>query len=181
MKKRYLTALIMTWLVAGCATNQTAPISKPMTNATLPSQAKPPKQDANQANIDAVLNQIRDCINTLNKGASAKMVDGQILALDQSNPNAKALFSSSEKLTDAQVNAMVNFKKESQACRQISNQLTNPNLRKAYQRSFAKLDRVYDDLIYKKITIGVANQERALLIDDFRLQWQDEIKKQQGK
>jgi surface antigen len=181
MKKRYLAVLILTWLIAGCATNQTAPTNKPIANATLPSQAKSPKQDANQANIDAVLKQMKGCINALDSSPSAKLVDGQILALDQSNPNAKALFSSSEKLTDAQVSAMVSFKKESQACRQISNQLTNPNLRKTYQRSFAKLDRVYDDLIYKKITIGVANQERALLIDDFRLQWQDEIKKQQGK
>ena len=181
MKKRCSTILILAWLIAGCTTNQTTTANKPIATATLPSQAKPPKQDANQANIDAVLKQIKDCINALDSSPSAKLVDGQILALNQSNPNAKALFSSSEKLTDAQVSALAVFKRESQACRQISNQLANPNLRKTYQRSFAKLDRVYDDLIYKKITIGVANQERALLIDDFRLQWQDEIKRQQGR
>ena len=181
MKKIYLTVLILTWLIAGCATNQATPINKPIDNATLPAQAKPSNQKANQANIDTVLKQMKDCINALDRSPSAKLIDGQVLALDQSNPNAKALFSSSEKLTDAQISAMAIFKRESQACRQISNQLTNPNLRKTFQRSFAKLDRVYDDLIYKKITIGVANQERALLLDDFRLQWQDEIKKQQGK
>ena len=181
MQNRYSIALILALLITGCASTQQTSTSKLPASSTLPEQAKSLKQDANQANINAVLNQMRNCINTLNSGPSAKLVDGQILALDQSNPNAKALFSSSEILTDAQVGAMVSFKKETQTCRQITNQLSNPNLRKAYQRSFAKLDRVYDDLIYKKITIGVANQERMLLIDDFRLQWQDEIKKQQEK
>ena len=88
---------------------------------------------------------------------------------------------SNEKLTDDQVRALVAFKKDSQTCRQISNQLTDVNLRKTYKNLFAKLDRVYEDLIYKKITIGVANQKRVLLVDDFRMQWRNEINQQQEK
>jgi hypothetical protein len=181
MKKRYLTGLFLLLSIAGCTSTQPSPPSGPTVNATLPHQAKPPKQDPNQANIDEVLSRIKMCVDSLNNGPSAKLVDGQILALDQSNPNAKALFSSNEKLTDEQVSALVAFKKDSQTCRQISNQLTNVKLRKTYQNLFARLDRVYEDLIYKKITIGVANQERVLLVDDFRMQWRDEIKQQQGK
>lgn len=181
MKKRYLTGLFLLLSIAGCTSTQPLPPSKPTVSATLPHQAKPPKQDPNQANIDEVLNRIKNCVNSLNNGPSAKLVDGQILALDQGNPNAKSLFTSKEKLTDEQVSALVAFKKDSQTCRQISNQLTNVKLRKTYQNLFARLDRVYEDLIYKKITIGVANQERVLLVDDFRMQWRDEIKQQQGK
>jgi surface antigen len=181
MKKRYLTGLFLLLSIAGCTSTQPLASSKPIVSATLSPQAKPPKQDPNQANIDDVLNRIKNCVNSLNNGSSAKLVDGQILALDQSNPNAKSLFASNEKLTDEQVSALVAFKKDSQTCRQIGNQLTNVKLRKTYQNLFARLDRVYEDLIYKKITIGVANQERVLLVDDFRMQWRDEIKQQQGK
>jgi surface antigen len=181
MKKRYRTGLFLLLSIAGCTSTQPLPPSKPTVSATLPHQAKPPKQGPNQANIDEVLNRIKICVGSLNNGPSAKLVDGQILALDQSNPNAKSLFTSNEKLTDEQVSALVAFKKDSQTCRQISNQLTNVKLRKTYQNLFARLDRVYEDLIYKKITIGVANQERVLLVDDFRMQWRDEIQQQQGK
>ena len=181
MKKRYSTGLFLLFFIVGCTSTQPLQPSKPTVSATLPHQAKPPKQDPNQANIDEVLKHIKDCVNTLNNGPSAKLVDGQILALDQNNPNAKALFSSNDKLTDEQIAALATYKKESQACRQITIQITNVQLRKTYQNLFARLDRVYEDLIYKKITIGVANQERILLVDDFRMQWRDEMKQQQGK
>jgi surface antigen len=181
LKKRYLIGLFLLFFIAGCTSTQPVPPSKPIASPTLPSKATLPKPDVNQANIDEVLNQIAGCVNSLNNGPSAKLVDGQILALDQSNPNAKALFSSNEKLTDEQVIALAVFKKDAQRCRQITNQLTNIKLRKTFQNLFAKLDRVYEDLIYKKISIGVANQERVLLVDDFRLQWRSEINQQQGK
>jgi hypothetical protein len=181
MKKRYLPGLFLLLFTAGCASTQPLPPSKPIVSTPLPPQTKPSKQDPNQANIDEVLNRIKICVKSLNDGPSAKLVDGQILALDQSNPKAKTLFTSNEKLTDEQVSALVIFKKDSQTCRQIINQLTNVKLRKTYQNLFARLDRVYEDLIFKKITIGVANQERVLLVDDFRMQWREEIKQQQGK
>ena len=180
MKKIYPIGLFLLFSFVGCISNQPTPISKPIANVTLPQQAKPPRQDVDRSNIDKVLNRLKECVNSLNSGPSAELVDGQILALNQLNPNAKALFSSNKKLTDEQVGALAVFKRDTQKCRQITNQLTNLQLRKTYQNLFSKLDRVYEDLIYKKITIGVANQERVLLVDDFRMQWGDQIKKQQG-
>jgi len=38
-----------------------------------------------------------------------------------------------------------------------------------YEEFFKKIDGLYADLISKKITIGVANQERQLLIQDARM------------
>ena len=84
MKKRYLTGLFLMVSIAGCTTPEPLPPSKPIVSATLPHQAKPPKQNPNQANIDIVLNRIKNCVNSLNNGPSAKLDDGQILALDQS-------------------------------------------------------------------------------------------------
>lgn len=176
MKKIYLAGLILLFSVAGCTSNQPISTSQSTSSETLAAQAKSLKQEAEKSNIDGVLYQVKQCVNSLNGSPSAKLVDGQILALTQDSQNSKALFSSDEKLSDVQVTALAVFKREAQKCRQITDQLTNTQLRKTYQNFFAKLDRVYGDLIYKKITIGVANQERVLLVDDFRMQWRDEIK-----
>lgn len=45
----------------------------------------------------------------------------------------------------------------------------NPEKKAVYEDFFKKIDGVYADLIAKKITIGVANQERQLLIQDTRM------------
>ena len=42
----------------------------------------------------------------------------------------------------------------------------SPDKKAIYEDFFIKIDGVYADLIARKITIGVANQERQLLIQD---------------
>ena len=94
------------------------------------------------------------------------MVDSQIIAVTRNNPHAKALFSSPDKLTDQQARALANYLVEANSCRPIALEGLSPEMTALYQEFFKKIDGVYADLISKKITIGVANQERQLLIQD---------------
>ena len=177
MKKIYFLGVIFFVFLVACTTNQTITPKSP-SEATLAVQATPIKSDIDKNNIDTVLYLVKECATNLNDGQIGKSINGQVLALTNNNPGSKALFSSDEKLTDAQIKTLAAFELEAHKCRQVTNQLTNSYLRDIYQQFFAKMDRVYGDLISKKVTIGVANQERALLIDDFRTQWRDAIKKQ---
>ena len=58
---------------------------------------------------------------------------------------------------------------EANACRPIALEELSPEMISVYQEFFKKIDGVYTDLISRKVTIGVANQERQLLIQDARM------------
>jgi len=178
MKKIYLLGLLLPVIAAGCANTQTNSPKALLDNSAPTATAMPNQMSLDKANIDSVLKKVQSCVKDLNNGSIGKSVDGQILALTYTNPNAKSLFNSDAILSNDQVKTLEAFKRETQRCRQITNEFSNPKLKKLYQQGFAKLDRVYDDLMFKKVTIGVANQERALLIDDFSIQWRDAIKTQ---
>jgi hypothetical protein len=58
---------------------------------------------------------------------------------------------------------------EANTCRPIALEGVNPEMTAVYQDFFKQIDGLYADLIARKITIGVANQERQLLIQDAHL------------
>lgn len=176
MKKLCMSGVVLIGLVAGCASNESPPTgtSAPSTQA---SSIKLPQQGGISTRRDDLQNEIAQCIKQVNDGQTAKAVDGTILVLNTTNPNAKFLYSSPNKLTGDEAALLTKFKRETQKCRQISRGITNSALRKVYQNYFFKIDRVYDDLIYKKITIGVANQERSLLMSQFKAQWLEAFNK----
>jgi hypothetical protein len=177
MKKLLLISSASLVFLGGCASNESPSIrsnelavqSKPLNTPSKSISAPMPKDD--------IQNEIAQCIQVVNEGKTAKSIDGTIFALDPSNPGSKFLYSSPNKLTTDEAALLAKFKKETQKCRQISKKIQNPKLRKVYQNYFVKIDRVYDDLIYKKITIGVANQERSLLMNQFKSQFLDVLNK----
>jgi len=65
-------------------------------------------------------------------------------------------------------------------CRSISNELPLPALVEVYTNFYTKIDGVYADLLDKRITIGVANQERAMRIQYARSRWAEVMKAQKG-
>lgn len=174
---KYFIGLAIIALISACSSTQPSSLNEGGRKDAI-SSSESKKSNVDRDNINLVIRELQVCINEVNNGPVGKAVDGQILALNYDNPNAKALFNSDEKLSDDQVKAMQPFKIATQKCRQISNQITNPGLKKLYQQNFAKLDRVYEDLMFKRVTIGIANQERALLISDFRSQWVSALKNQ---
>jgi hypothetical protein len=65
-------------------------------------------------------------------------------------------------------------------CRAIASELPSPALVAVYSNFYVNIDAVYKDLIDKRITIGVANQERAMRIHYAKDRWAQIIKAQKG-
>ena len=160
MKNIFKFGLLGLVLLSGCASN-VAP-NNPVQVAKSPSPMTAPAPD----HSGAVAKRLNDCIIRSNQSADALLVDSQIIAVTRNNPHAKALFSSPDKLTDQQAKALTGYLAEANSCRPIALEGLSPEKKAVYEDFFKKIDGVYADLINKKITIGVANQERQLLIQD---------------
>ena len=147
-------------LLSGCATNVMS--NNPVQVAKTPSPITAMAPD----HSGSVAKRLNDCITRSNQSADALLVDSQIIAVSRNNPHAKALFSSADKLTDEQAKALTSYLAEANSCRPIALEGLSPEKKIIYEDFFKKIDGVYADLVARKITIGVANQERQLLIQD---------------
>jgi hypothetical protein len=163
MKNTFKLSLIGIAFLSGCATNTTSNSPAHVTKAPAPIKAVAPIQS------DAAARRLNDCIVRTNQSADALLVDSQIIVVTRNNPHAKALFNSADKLTDQQAIALSSYLKEANTCRPVATEGLSPELASIYQEFFKKIDGLYADLIARKITIGVANQERQLLIQDARM------------
>ena len=123
---------------------------------------------------------IEACVLELNQTEDAKFVNEHILVLIPNSPNAKGLFNSNEKIAADQVVVLNRFKVSTLKCRAIANELPNSDLVEVYTSFYSKIDAVYADLIDQRITIGVANQERAMRIQYARTRWTEILKTQTG-
>ncbi|MBU3592904.1 hypothetical protein ICN42_02165 [Polynucleobacter sp. 71A-WALBACH] len=160
MKNIFKLSLIGIAFLSGCATNFAPNNSVQVAKAPSPMTAPAPDHSG------AVAKRLNDCIIRSNQSADALLVDSQIISVTRNNPHAKALFSSPDKLTDQQAVALTNYLVEANSCRPIALEGLGSEKKMIYEDFFKKIDGVYADLIAKKITIGVANQERQLLIQD---------------
>jgi hypothetical protein len=160
MKNIFTFSLVGIVLLSGCAANIAPTNSNQVANVPMAKKAIAPVHSAD------VAKRLNECIVRTNQSADAILVDSQILAITRSNPHAKELFSSPDKLTDQQALALSNYLAAANTCRPIATEGLSPELLSVYQEFFKKIDGVYADLIARKITIGVANQERQLLIQD---------------
>lgn len=177
MKNIYKFGLIGLGLLGGCATSTTPGHSSATTAPTKPTL---PITAIAPVHSGAIAKRLNDCIIKSNQSADALLVDSQIIAVTRNNPHAKALLNSSDKLTDTQVIALKNYLMEANACRSIALEGVSPKMNSIYEEFFTKIDGVYADLMAKKITIGVANQERQLLIQDVYIK-RKEMMSQGGK
>ena len=160
MKNIFKFSLIGVAFLGGCATN-VAP-NNPVQVAKAPAQMTALAPD----HSGSVAKRLNDCIIRSNQSADALLVDSQIIAVTRNNSHAKALFNSVDKLTEEQAKALTNYLAEANSCRPIALEDLSPAKKEIYEGFFKKIDGVYADLIARKITIGVANQERQLLIQD---------------
>ena len=160
MKNIFKLSLLGIALLSGCATN-VAP-GNPVQVAKAPS----PMNSMAPDHSGSVAKRLNDCIVHSNQSADALLVDSQIIAVTRNNPHAKALFNSADKLTDQQAKALTSYLSAANSCRPIALEGLSPAKKLVYEDFFKKIDSVYSDLIARKITIGVANHERQLLIQD---------------
>jgi hypothetical protein len=165
MKNIYKLILIGLVTLSGCASN--APVNNPVQVAKVPLPI----------HTESVKRKLNDCIVRTNQSADALLVDSEIIVVTRDNTHAKALFNSSDKLTDQQATALKNYLAQANQCRIFATEGVAPQINVIYQEFFKSLDKVYADLIAKKITIGVANQERQLLIQDARMKRLDALNK----
>ncbi len=163
MKNIFKLSLMGIALLSGCAANVPPNNPVPVAKVSSPMMAMAPDRSG------YVAKRLNDCIIRSNQSADALLVDGQIIAVTRNNPHAKALFSSADKLTDQQAAALTSYLSEANSCRPIAVEGLSPEKKAVYEDFFKKIDGVYADLIARKITIGVANQERQLLIQDARM------------
>ena len=168
MKNICKLGLVGMVMLGGCATNVTPNNTVQVANAPASTSmsTNTPVQSSTHIHSSAVSKRLNDCIIKSNQSADALLVDAQIIAVTRNNPHAKALFNSGDKLTDQQAKALANYLSEANACRPIALEGVNPQMKLVYEDFFKRIDGVYADLIAGKITIGVANQERQLLIQD---------------
>ena len=160
MKNIFKFGILGMVVLGGCTTN-TAPTNPvQVTKPASPMTTMPSDHPA------SVAKRLNDCIIRSNQSADALLVDAQIISVTRNNPHAKTLFNSPDKLTDQQAKALGNYLAEANTCRPIALEGLTPDKKVIYEDFFKKIDAVYADLIAKKITIGVANQERQLLIQD---------------
>ena len=160
MKNIFILSFLGIALLNGCATylvpNNSVQVAK------APPSLMAPASDHSVS----VAKRLNDCIIRSNQSADALLVDSQIIAVTRNNPHAKALFSSPDKLTDQQAVALASYLSEANSCRPIALEGLSPDKKAIYEDFFKKIDGVYADLIARKINIGVANQERQLLLQD---------------
>ena len=150
MKNIHHSIALLVILSSGCATNA-APINKP-------------GNDVSIAKVNEVQKKIASCVAEVNQSDNAKYVDEHILVLTEKSPNAKELFNSSDKITSDQATVLIRFKESTLKCRDIASELPSPALVTVYTNFYTNIDAVYKDLIDRRITIGVANQERQMRI-----------------
>jgi hypothetical protein len=163
MKNIFKLSLIGIAFLGGCATNVTPHNPVQVVKAPAPMPNRAPVLSG------TVAKRLNDCNVRTNQSADALLVDSQIIAVSRNNSHAEQLFNSADKLTDQQATALSNYLEEANTCRPFATEGLNPALVLVYQEFFKKIDGVYADLIARKITIGVANQERQLLIFDARM------------
>jgi hypothetical protein len=168
--------LAMPIILFGCTTPPDNKASNQM-QSPAPVEARSAQNTQKVEANEAIQKKLNTCITQASATEQAKLIDGEVIAINPSSPNAKALYNSSDKLTDKQAETLKAYKWATQKCSQISNQFKDIALRKIYQDYFSKIDVVYADLMAKKITIGVANQERSLLMSDARMHWKEEMQK----
>lgn len=164
MKNILKLCLIGIAFLGGCATSVTPNNPVQVVKAPAPMPIRTP-----DLSTRIVAKRLNDCTVRANQSADALLVDSQIIAVSRSNSHAEHLFNSADKLTDQQATALTNYLEEANTCRPFATEGLSPELVSVYQEFFKKIDGVYADLIARKITIGVANQERQLLIFDARL------------
>lgn len=166
MKNIYRSIALLVILLSGCATN-VAPINKS-------------GNDVSIVKVNEVQKKIASCVAEVNQSEDAKYVNEHILVLTDKSPNAKELFNSSDKIASDQAAVLKRFKESTLKCRAIANELPSPALVAIYTNFYTNIDSVYKDLIDKRITIGVANQERSMRIQYAKERWAQILKAEKG-
>jgi len=169
MKTFFRVVCLSTLVLTGCASNK--PIG---TESTSDNKAEIQKQ------VELVQKKMSACVADVNKTNEAKYVDANIIVISANSPNAKQLMNSPDMINDEQALALKKFKEATMQCRVLAKELPKPDMVAVYEYYYSKIDDVYNDLVNKRITIGVANQERQMRLRYTNEKWAQVMKDYKG-
>ena len=169
MKNTFRVVYFFALVLTGCASNKPG-----NTASTGESNSEIQKQ------VNVVQKKMSACIADINKTDDEKYVNTNIIVISANNPNTKKLMSSTDFIDDEQIAALTRFKAATLQCRPIANELPKPEMIAVYEYYYSKIDDVYSDLVSKRITIGVANQERQMRLRYTNEKWIQVMKNYQG-
>ena len=111
------------------------------------------------------------CIRQLESPQNNLVIHEQILAPLGKITRYQYLFDSEDTLSDEQVEFLKNYIDVRKQCRFYYFQMPLRELVEAYIQFYAEIDKVYDGLISKDLTIGAANQKRFKLNESLQKQF----------
>jgi hypothetical protein len=165
MKRFIRFVYILTLVLAGCASNKYLGAE-----STTENTAEVQKQ------IELVQRKIISCMVKVNQTDNGKFVNANLIALSVNNVNAQKLFHSTDFVTDQQAEVLKKFKEETLQCGTFSKEFPKPEMVTVSEYYFSKVDAVYDDLINKRIPIGIANEERQMRPNYTKEKWAEVTK-----
>lgn len=114
---------------------------------------------------------ISSCIRQLESPQNNLVIHEQILAPLGKITRYQYLFDSENTLSDEQIEFLKNYIDVRKQCRFYYFQMPLRELVEAYILFYAEMDKVYEGLISKELTIGVANQKRVELNESLQDQF----------
>jgi len=169
MKTLFRVVCLSTVILAGCASNKSGTV-----------EISPESKAEIKKEVEIVQKKMSDCVADVNKTEEAKYVNVNVIVIFPDSPNAKQLLNSPEFINQEQAIALKKFKDATMQCRPIAKELPKPEMVAVYEYYYSKVDDVYDDLVNKRITIGVANQERQMRLHYTNDKWAQVMKGYQG-
>lgn len=168
MKTLFRVVCLSALVLAGCASNKSGAEISPENKAEVKKE------------VEIVQAKMSACVADVNKTNEAKYVDANIIVISANSPNAKQLMNSPDMINDEQALALKKFKEATMQCRVLAKELPKPDMVAVYEYYYSKIDDVYNDLVNKRITIGVANQERQMRLHYTNDKWAEVMKDYQG-
>jgi hypothetical protein len=111
------------------------------------------------------------CIKQLKSPQDDLIIHEQIFAPLGKINKYQYLFDSEDTLSEEQVEILKNYVDVRRQCRFYYYQMPLKEMVQAYVNFYAEMDKVYDGLISKDLTIGVANQKRFGLNESLQKQF----------
>jgi len=121
--------------------------------------------------ISETQKQFADCINQAKMSDAAKVVNNEVFEIVPKSEHKMNLFTTDNKITDDEANALTAYLASTSQCRAISNQFSVSELAGIYRNFYSQVDVVYGNLLSRKISIGEANKEKYELMQTAQSQW----------
>lgn len=137
---------------------------------------KPQQITTGQANAQSFVNinrsvsdALKTCMDRVRKDSAFQLVSKEVFFETNDSLNKVELMSSNEKINFTQSRALVESIKLTQTCRKdtINALKYYPEMANLFSNLYGSMDIIYADLLSKRITIGEANKQKALLINKF--------------